>query len=129
MQASRWSRLPELLRCRTQPSRVYADVQPGRHRDPNYSYANAIAAKATMRMFSLEELEQAQRNVHAAFPGTPQYAWPMLSARTGTEGWVKHENHTPTGAFKVRGGLIYLNRLAATRPNSTGIIAATRGNH
>jgi threonine dehydratase len=80
-------------------------------------------------MFSLEELEQAQRDVHAAFPGTPQYAWPLLAARTGAEAWVKHENHTPTGAFKVRGGLIYLNRLAATLPNSGGIIAATRGNH
>jgi threonine dehydratase len=80
-------------------------------------------------MFSLEELEQAQRDVHAAFPGTPQYDWPMLAARTGAEVWVKHENHTPTGAFKVRGGLIYLNRLAAARPHTGGIIAATRGNH
>src|SRR5437764_808122 len=80
-------------------------------------------------MFSLEELEQALRDVHAAFPATPQYAWPMLAARTGAEVWVKHENHTPTGAFKVRGGLIYLNRLAAARPDAGGIIAATRGNH
>jgi threonine dehydratase len=80
-------------------------------------------------MFSLAELEQAQRDVHAAFPGTPQYIWPMLAARTGAEVWVKHENHTPTGAFKVRGGLIYLNRLANTRLGSSGIIAATRGNH
>ena len=80
-------------------------------------------------MFSLAELEQAQRQVHAAFPGTPQYAWPMLAARTGAEVWVKHENHTPTGAFKVRGGLIHLERLAREHPGLRGIVAATRGNH
>ncbi|CAN5512753.1 threonine dehydratase [soil metagenome] len=80
-------------------------------------------------MFSLVELEDAQRCIHAVFPGTPQYAWPLLAGRTGVEVWVKHENHTPTGAFKVRGGLIHLERLSQTFPDLPGIISATRGNH
>src|ERR1700687_5256840 len=80
-------------------------------------------------MFTLKELEAAARQVHAALPPTPQYAWPLLAERTDTEVWVKHENHTPTGAFKVRGGLIHLERLARERPGLAGIISATRGNH
>jgi threonine dehydratase len=80
-------------------------------------------------MFTLPELEDAQRLVHESFPGTPQYAWPLLAERTGTEAWVKHENHTPTGAFKLRGGLIYMERLARERPGSAGVVSATRGNH
>jgi threonine dehydratase len=80
-------------------------------------------------MFSLHELEQAHRAVLAAFPATPQFAWPLLAARTGAEVWVKHENHTPAGAFKLRGGVIYLERLAAQRPAVPGIVSATRGNH
>jgi threonine dehydratase len=80
-------------------------------------------------MFSLPELEAALRVVHESFPGTPQYAWPMLAERCGAEVWVKHENHTPTGAFKLRGGLIYAERLQRERPEVTGIISATRGNH
>jgi threonine dehydratase len=80
-------------------------------------------------MFSLPELESAWRIVHESFNGTPQYAWPLLSARCGAEVWVKHENHTPTGAFKLRGGLIYAERLKRERPHVTGIISATRGNH
>ena len=80
-------------------------------------------------MFSLPELEDARRLVHRAFPGTPQYAWPLLASRCGAEVWVKHENHTPTGAFKLRGGLIYAERLARERPGVPGIVSATRGNH
>jgi threonine dehydratase len=80
-------------------------------------------------MFSLSELEEAQRLIHARFPGTPQYAWPLLAQRAGTEVWVKHENHSPTGAFKVRGGLVYADRLRRERPDVRGIISATRGNH
>jgi threonine dehydratase len=80
-------------------------------------------------MFSLPELEAALRVVHESFPGTPQYAWPLLAERCGAEVWVKHENHTPTGAFKLRGGLIYAERLARERPEVIGIISATRGNH
>jgi len=80
-------------------------------------------------MFSLTELEDATRRIHTVFAGTPQYAWPLLAARTGAEVWVKHENHTPTGAFKVRGGLIYLENLVRNDPRHPGIISATRGNH
>jgi threonine dehydratase len=80
-------------------------------------------------MFSLPELEAASRIVHESFTGTPQYNWPLLSARCGAEVWVKHENHTPTGAFKLRGGLIYAERLRREQPSTAGIISATRGNH
>ena len=74
-------------------------------------------------------MEDARAKVHAAFPGTPQYRWPLLAERVGTEIWVKHENHTPTGAFKVRGGLIHLERLAREGLAPNGIVSATRGNH
>jgi threonine dehydratase len=80
-------------------------------------------------MFSLPELEAALSVVHESFPGTPQYAWPLLAERCGAEVWVKHENHTPTGAFKLRGGLIYAERLKRERPGVAGVISATRGNH
>ena len=60
---------------------------------------------------------------------TPQICWPLLSARCGAEVWVKHENHTPIGAFKVRGGLIYMDKLTRRRPDVPGVITATRGNH
>jgi threonine dehydratase len=78
---------------------------------------------------TLEELESAAELVHKVVPPTPQYAWPKLRQRTGCEVWVKHENHTPTGAFKVRGGLIYLNRLMRAQPDLRGVVSATRGNH
>ena len=77
------------------------------------------------------EIEQAAKAVYAAMPATPQYAWPLLSEALGAEAWVKHENHTPTGAFKIRGGLVYLQNLAQ-RPRQQqvrGVISATRGNH
>src|ERR1700735_5499652 len=80
-------------------------------------------------MFNLAELESAQQIVHAAMPPTPAHAWPLLATRLGTNVIVKHENHTPTGAFKVRGGLIYLDRLKRERPQTAGIISATTGNH
>src|SRR5262249_55472841 len=80
-------------------------------------------------MLSLQEVEDAQRIVYAAMPPTPQYAWPLLAGRTGCEVWVKHENHTPTGAFKVRGGLVYMHRLKEAEPGLKGVVSATRGNH
>jgi threonine dehydratase len=80
-------------------------------------------------MFSLPELEDALRVVRESMPCTPQFAWPLLSLRCGAEVWVKHENHTPTGAFKLRGGLVYAERLMRERPSIAGIISATRGNH
>jgi len=79
--------------------------------------------------FEMTELEQAATLVHRVVPPTPQYAWPKLSRRTGCTVWVKHENHTPTGAFKVRGGLVYLDRLRHANPKTPGVISATRGNH
>ena len=80
-------------------------------------------------MFCLSELEAALAEVRETFAGTPQYAWPLLASRVGAEVWVKHENHTPTGAFKVRGGLIHMARLARDGAAPNGIISATRGNH
>ncbi len=80
-------------------------------------------------MFSLADLEAAVPVVRAAMPPTPQYAWPLLAERTGCDVWVKHENHTPTGAFKVRGGLVYVDGLRRTRPEVRGLVTATRGNH
>jgi threonine dehydratase len=80
-------------------------------------------------MFSLTELENVIPLVRASVPPTPQYAWPLLKAQTGVEVVVKHENHTPIGAFKVRGGVVYFDRLKRERPQVTGIATATRGNH
>jgi threonine dehydratase len=80
-------------------------------------------------LFTLDEIESALPVVRAAVPPTPQYAWPQLAMRTGVEVFVKHENHTPTGAFKVRGGLVYMDRLRRAQPHIKGIMAATRGNH
>lgn len=80
-------------------------------------------------MLSLQDVEDAAAIVYAAMPPTPQYAWPLLAKRTGCEVWVKHENHTPTGAFKVRGGLVYMDRLKRAQPRVAGVISATRGNH
>jgi threonine dehydratase len=82
-----------------------------------------------MTLFSLAELEAAADLVHTIMPATPQYAWPLLRQRTGVDVWVKHENHTPTGAFKVRGGIVYMDMLKRMRPDVAGVISATRGNH
>ncbi|HYD79177.1 MAG TPA: threonine dehydratase [Paucimonas sp.] len=76
-----------------------------------------------------EELESAARIVYQAVPPTPQYSWPLLNAALGTETWIKHENHTPVGAFKVRGGLVYMHELALRAPQASGVVSATRGNH
>src|SRR6202158_6419522 len=80
-------------------------------------------------MFDLRQLERAHGIVGAAMPPTPAYAWPLLSERLGATVIVKHENQTPTGAFKVRGGLVYVDRLKRERPHTAGLISATRGNH
>ncbi|MBT3764285.1 MAG: threonine dehydratase [Rhodospirillaceae bacterium] len=78
---------------------------------------------------TLSELEHAAEIVYRHMLATPQIHWPLLSARAGCDVWVKHENHTPIGAFKVRGGLVFLDHLKRDRPDITGIISATRGNH
>jgi threonine dehydratase len=80
-------------------------------------------------MFDLGQLERAQEVVGRAMPPTPAHTWPLLSQRLGATVVVKHENHTPTGAFKVRGGLVYVDRLRRERSATAGLISATRGNH
>jgi threonine dehydratase len=78
---------------------------------------------------TLARLEAAAAIVHEALRPTPQYAWPLLREALGCELWVKHENHSPIGAFKVRGGLRYFHELAQRRERPYGVISATRGNH
>jgi len=78
---------------------------------------------------TLDDITSAARIVYEEMPPTPQFRWPMLSARLGTELWVKHENHTPVGAFKIRGGLVYFDHLINSGHAPKGVIGATRGNH
>ena len=80
-------------------------------------------------MFDLAGLEDAQRVVARAMPTTPQYRWPGLCRLAGCDLWIKHENHTPTGAFKVRGGLVLLDELARNGDLPRRLVTATRGNH
>jgi threonine dehydratase len=80
-------------------------------------------------MFDLAALREAAAFVHQHVPATPQHAWPLLAERLGCEVWVKHENHAPTGAFKVRGGLVYVRSLLAGGNPPRGLVTATRGNH
>jgi threonine dehydratase len=82
-----------------------------------------------MMTFTRSELEDACALVYRHMTPTPQYNWPMLTARTGTPTWVKHENHTPTGAFKMRGAITFMDWLTRTHPNAPGICTATKGNH
>lgn len=86
-------------------------------------------AREQGHVFKLSELDEAAALVHSVLPPTPQICWPLLSARCGAEVWVKHENHTPIGAFKVRGGLVYVEDLKRRQPDIAGVVAATRGNH
>jgi threonine dehydratase len=80
-------------------------------------------------MFTLAELEEAAAIVYRAMPPTPQYRWPLLDKRCGARVWVKHENHTPVGAFKIRGGLVYFDALVTHGKKPSGVVGATRGNH
>ena len=80
-------------------------------------------------MLTLADLKSAADLVHRVVTPTPAIAWPLLGERVGAEAWVKHENHTPIGAFKVRGGLVYMADLKRREPDIAGVIAATRGNH
>ena len=82
-----------------------------------------------MTLFTLDDLRAAHAIVQEAMPPTPAFAWPLLAERFGLSVVVKHENHTPTGAFKVRGGLVYMDRLRRERPEVKGVVSATRGNH
>lgn len=80
-------------------------------------------------MPGIEEIRAAAEVVYRTMPPTPEYTWPQISRRAGAEVWVKHENHTPLGAFKVRGGLVYMDWLRGERPEIRTVISATRGNH
>src|SRR5213595_2223308 len=96
---------------------------------PAFAGMTRIREDWEVKMFDLAKLERAHEIVGQAVPPTPAHAWPLLSQRLGADVVVKHENHTPIGAFKVRGGLVYLDRLKRESPNTPGIISATRGNH
>ncbi|MEO5803842.1 MAG: threonine dehydratase [Verrucomicrobiota bacterium] len=80
-------------------------------------------------MPTLASLQSAAELVHSVIPPTPQIRWPLLCERVGAEVWVKHENHNSTGAFKVRGGIVYLEELVRQHPDVKGVVSATRGNH
>ncbi|MGI9217457.1 MAG: threonine dehydratase [Hydrogenophaga sp.] len=82
-----------------------------------------------MSLPSLSDIEAAAQVVYRSFPPTPQYRWALLSERLGTGCWVKHENHTPVGAFKIRGGLTYFDQLHQCGELPREVISATRGNH
>jgi threonine dehydratase len=82
-----------------------------------------------MPIFGKDEIEEAARLIYKYMPPTPQYVWPLLCRRAGATVWVKHENHTPTGAFKIRGGITFINWLRRNNPKVPGIVTATRGNH
>jgi threonine dehydratase len=82
-----------------------------------------------MHTLTRDDIEQAARLVYQVMPATAQYPWPLLAERLGCTVWVKHENHTPTGAFKVRGGITFMHWLKRTHPHVRGIVTATRGNH
>jgi threonine dehydratase len=82
-----------------------------------------------MMLPSRAQIYEARDIVYRHMPPTPQYSWPLLNERLETEVWIKHENHTPVGAFKIRGALVYTEWLKKTQPDITGIVAATRGNH
>ena len=82
-----------------------------------------------MSLFTLNEIERAAELVHASIPPTPQHIWPQICEKAQTSVWVKHENHTPTGAFKIRGGITFIDWLKREHPDVAGIVTATRGNH
>lgn len=82
-----------------------------------------------MHTLTRDDIEHAARHLYQFMPATAQYAWPLLAERLGCTVWVKHENHTPTGAFKVRGGLTFAHWLKREHPEAKGIVTATRGNH
>jgi len=82
-----------------------------------------------MNLPNLQDIEESAQVVYRAFAATPQYAWPLLTEKLGTTCWVKHENHTPVGAFKIRGGLTYFDQLARSATLPKAVFSATRGNH
>ena len=82
-----------------------------------------------MTLPSLAQIREAQAVIYRYMPPTPQYSWPLTNKRLEAEVWIKHENHTPIGAFKLRGALVYIEWLKESRTSLEGVVAATRGNH
>jgi threonine dehydratase len=108
---------------------VYPRRDPAKSGKGSTSIAEDRGVQTTpLPLPSLEAIRQAAREIYAIMPPTPQFAWPLLDARAGRAVWVKHENHTQLGAFKIRGGIIYFNRLREPG-DIRGAICATRGNH
>jgi threonine dehydratase len=103
--------------------------EPARAASASAPMPTAAMPAAEFAPIQLSELEAAAQLIYRVMPPTPLHAWPKLARRAGCEVMVKHENHTPTGAFKVRGGIVYVNRLSREQPNVPGVISATRGNH
>ncbi len=93
------------------------------HGQPGWQYAGC------MPLPFLEEIRAAQTLIYRHMQPTPQLSWPLLNERLGAAAWIKHENHTPVGAFKLRGALVYLDWIKQTQPHVHGVVAATRGNH
>jgi threonine dehydratase len=92
-------------------------------------FSSARKYAGVMQLPSLAQIRDAQTLVYRHMPPTPQYSWPLINRRLGTEAWIKHENHTPVGAFKLRGALVYGVWLKEAQPELKGMVAATRGNH
>ena len=91
---------------------------------------NAVLSESSAAALpTLADIEAAARTVYEEFQATPQYRWALLSERLGTDCWLKHENHNPVGAFKIRGGLTYFEQLAQRNALPTEVVSATRGNH
>ena len=88
-----------------------------------------IRYAGAMTLPSLAEIREAQAVIYRYMPPTPQYSWPLTNKRLEAEVWIKHENHTPIGAFKLRGALVYIEWLKESRTSLEGVVAATRGNH
>ena len=91
---------------------------------------NAVLSESSAESLpTLADIEAAARTVYEEFQATPQYRWALLSERLGTDCWLKHENHNPVGAFKIRGGLTFFEQLAQRNALPTEVVSATRGNH
>src|SRR6266436_6233481 len=78
---------------------------------------------------SLDEIREAQKLIYSVMQPTPQLSWPLINQRLGTEVWIKHENHSPIGAFKARTAVVYVAELLKREKGFRGLITATRGNH
>ena len=91
--------------------------------------ARLLRYAGSMKLPGPAEIHEAQSIIYRYMPATPQYSWPLINQRLGTQAWIKHENYTAVGAFKLRGALVYVDWLKRTRADIAGVVAATRGNH